>query len=273
MKLSSKAEAAQPFFSIVIASLNNFCALSSCINSINAQSFMSYEVLVSDGGSSDLTQSILNSECIRNLSWSRSSSDLGIYDALNYALSEVRGRWVLVLGSDDRLCDVDSLLRASVAITNYQGVTDLFYSDLQILDSGGSRLKKYPDFDRFINIFSGAPFIHHQTAFVSHRAIRDIGKFDTEYRIHADYDLILHVLNRGRAVKINDAFVEYNSFGFSSRLVNILKSVQEVRNIRRKHGFRGFNLRLGLIYSRMIIRSAFKSLRSNLVFSFIVGSK
>lgn len=273
MMLSPKEEAEQPFFSIVIASLNNFYSLSSCINSINAQSFTSYEVLVSDGGSSDLTRSILNLGCIRNLSWSRSSSDSGIYDALNYALAEVRGKWVLVLGSDDRLCDTDSLLRASVAIGSHEGENNIFYSDLQILDFGGSRLKKYPDFDRFVNIFSGAPFIHHQTAFVSYSAIRDVGKFDTEYKIHADYDFILHVLKRGQAVKINDAFVEFNSFGYSSKLVNILRSFQEVRRIRRKHGFRGFNLRLGLIYSRMVIRSVFKFLCSNMVFRFMVSSK
>ena len=244
-----------PFFSIVIASLNNFDYLRSCVDSINAQNFTSYEVLISDGGSTDATHSIIDPFHIRNLSWSKSSPDLGIYYALNSALAEIKGQWVLVLGSDDKLCDPDSLKRAHIAIVQSNNHSNLLYSDLLIRGPQGLRLKKYPDFDKFCTNFSGAPFIHHQTAFVSRNAICEFGSFDTRYRIHADYDLMLRMIIGKPAIKINDTFVEYNSSGYSSRIKNIIKSVNEVREIRRKLGFPEFNLRLGLIYSRLLLRS------------------
>lgn len=248
---------ATPFFSIIIASLNNINELRECIDSINKQDFLSYEVLISDGGSSDGTQLILDAHHIRNLSWSKSSPDSGIYYALNAALSEIKGQWILVLGSDDKLNDISALRRACSAMVNMYTGNYLFYTDLLIRDLQKPRLKKYPDFVVFCRRFSGAPFIHHQSAFVARTAILKFGDFDTAYRIHADYDLILRILANGPAVKINDAFVEYNASGYSSRLRNIIRSISEVRHIRRKLGFQGLNFRLCLIYARQLIKSLF----------------
>ncbi len=255
MKNLKDKEKNTPFFSIVVASLNNIDYLKRCIDSINAQDFISYEVLISDGGSTDGTKSILDPRYIRNLSWSKSANDLGIYYALNTALTEIKGQWVLILGSDDRLCDALALSRANRAIEQCENHCPLFYSDLLIRDSKRVRLKIYPDFDRFCSIFSGAPLIHHQTAFVSRDAIYDYGLFDTKYKIHADYDLMMRIIVDKFAVKINDTFVEYNSSGFSSKLKNLIRSIEEIREIRKKHGFPSFNFRLGLIYLRILLRS------------------
>ena len=248
-----------PFFSIVIASLNNINCLKLCVESINIQDFSSYEVLVSDGGSTDGTKSILNSVNIRNLSWVKSSVDSGIYHALNHAFSEVKGQWILVLGSDDKLCDTGALNRAHVAIKEYQNQShcNLFYSDLLIKSSNGTRLKKYPEFSNFCACFSGAPFIHHQTAFVSRNGVYKFGPFDTTYKIHADYDFMMRVISGSFAIKINDVFVEYNSYGYSSRPNNILRSIDEVRRIRKKLGFPELNIRLTLIYFKLLFRSIF----------------
>lgn len=253
--INEDASSFQPFFSIIIASLNNYEELQKCVASINVQNYTSYEVLISDGGSIDSTSQFLLPKFIRNLSWSKSDPDDGIYHALNFALLEAKGQWILVLGSDDNLSDADALSRAFVFINRYVGKSNLFYADLFIRDLQGIRLKKYPEFEKFCNQFSGAPFIHHQSAFISREAINHCGLFDTKYRINSDYDLMLRVIKDIPPVKVNDAFVVFNTTGYSSQLKNIIQSVSEVCAIRKKFGFRPFNLRLGFIYLLQIVRT------------------
>lgn len=249
------SEDQRPFFTIVIASLNNIHKLRTCIDSLNEQSFASYEVLVSDGGSDDGTASYLSPDYVRNIGWTKSSVDGGIYHALNAALPEINGKWVLVLGSDDRLSDSSALARAHAFIVKQSIECGLIYSDLYISDSTGIRLKKYPAFDEFSRRYAGAPFIHHQSALVSSSAIRKLSSFDTIYRIHADYDLMLKVLGFGPPLKIDDAFVVYDATGYSSRLRNILRSIREVMDIRRRHGYIPLTIPLVATYSRLLFRS------------------
>lgn len=246
----------RPFFSIIIASLNNLEGLKGCIETLNHQRFSSYEVLISDGGSSDGTPLFLESGLVRNLSWHKSSADDGIYHALNLALSHAQGAWVLVLGSDDKLTDNAALERAFSMISSQSSYNALFYSDLNIRRFGVVNRKRYPSFDEFSRRFAGAPFIHHQSAFISRDAIFKAGAFDNTIKIHADYALMLRVLRQGSAFKLDDVFVEYNSSGYSSRFKNIARSFYEVYRIRRNLGYRGLTFRIILIYLKLIVVSS-----------------
>jgi len=244
-----------PLFSIVIATLNNYEDLQKCINSINSQTYTNYEVLISDGASVDGTVEFLNSQSIRNLGWYKSDRDHGIYSALNAAFSHAQGKWIVVLGADDRLVDNYVLERASLAISCQSQDVVLVYSDLHIRRLNSVTYKQYPAFEEFCRRFSGAPFIHHQSAILRLEAVQKIGEFNTLYKIHADYDLILRVLRIGAVCKINDVFVEYNASGFSSKLENIRRSFLEVFRIRQNLGFQGVTSRIVLIYIKMIINS------------------
>lgn len=260
MPAELKSKDVTPFFSIVIACLNDFDNLRHCVESINKQIFDSYEVLISDGGSIDETADFLASGRIRNLVWSKSSADSGIYEALNEALPAMQGQWVLVLGADDCLSDNNALARAAASICDYHGKCNFFYSNLYISDGAKVRLKEYPAFNDFSRRYGGAPFIHHQSALISSSAIRELQGFDTNYRIHSDYDLMLNVLGFGEAVKLADAFVVYDASGYSSRLRNIVRSVREVWDIRLRHGSRPFTLRLAVTYSRLLAKSLVSTL-------------
>lgn len=251
----------RPFFSIIVACLNSLHELNRCVTSLNEQSFTSYEVLVSDGGSCDGTPSFLAGGSVRNLRWFKSSTDTGIYDALNAALPAIRGQWVLILGADDRLSDSTALARAHAAILKQESDNHFFYSDLYISDDSGVRLKRYPAFDEFCRQFAGAPFIHHQTAFISSSAIWKVGGFNKAYRIHSDHDLMLKVLSICSAVKLDDAFIIYDATGYSSRLRNITRSMFEIYFIRKSRGVRPLPPRLLVTYLHVFIKSLLLSWR------------
>ncbi|MDA0345442.1 MAG: glycosyltransferase [Proteobacteria bacterium] len=245
------------FFSIVIATYNVRSDLEACIGSINEQVFLDYEVLISDGGSTDGMLDYLSSREIRNLSWYKSEPDAGIYDALNAGIKHVSGKWVLVLGSDDRLADPEALLRAAKLISDVKGNPGVVYSDLFISDSEKVSLKVYPEFEEFEAKYWGGGFIHHQTAFMNSDLLPEIGGFLLDYKVHSDYDLMIRLLKIAGAVKVDSAFVVFHSEGFSSRLRNLPISFQELYNIRRSHGLFPMPPRLLLTIVGLAVRRIF----------------
>jgi glycosyltransferase involved in cell wall biosynthesis len=196
-----------PFFSVIIASLNNVEALTNCINSINKQTFNSYEVIVSDGGSNDGSILLLQPNIIRNLKWHKSCKDNGIYDALNIGISKANGQWLLVLGSDDLLSDENALLRAYNIILLDVTTPHFYYSDIFIKNKKKIKIKKYSPINIFNREYAGGPFFHHQSVFFKRSSIIELGYFDITYKIHADYFLLLKAHLIIPAKKINSSFV------------------------------------------------------------------
>ena len=244
-----------PFYSIIIASLNDERNLRNLSTSLNSQSFLDYEVLISDGGSTDGSVDYISQGGFQNMTWYKSSKDNGIYDALNIALEHVSGKWVLVLGADDKLANAGALLRAYQALTILPDEVAMAYADLLILRNSKITLKKYPEFDKFRDMFGGGAFIHHQSAFVKRQYLLKYGKFSEKYKIHSDYDLMTKVSLNALTIKIDGAFVVFNSAGFSSKLSNILRSLTEVYLIRRSHGITPMPLRLLLVYCSAVLSS------------------
>ena len=243
-----------PFYSIIISSFNDGKNLINLSKNLNSQNFDDYEVLISDGGSTDDTVKYINSGAIRNLSWCKSSKDKGIYDALNTALKHAVGQWVLVIGCDDELSDDESLMRANKAISILSSDVGIAYSDLLIRKKSKIIQKKYPEYIEFKKKYRGGAFIHHQTAFIRRGCILKIGEFDDLYKVHADYDLMLKISNIAEVEKIEGAYVIFNADGFSSKLGNLWLSFCEVRNIRKSHGLVSFPIRLLITYSALLIR-------------------
>jgi glycosyltransferase involved in cell wall biosynthesis len=245
------------FFSIIIATYNIKKDLINCISSINNQYFTDYELLVSDGGSTDGTAEYLASKLIHNLTWYKSAKDDGIYDALNTAIEHASGKWILVLGADDTLANAHALFHAYIQIQEMKLSSGIAYSDLYISTNKGIALKQYPAFSEFDRKYNGGAFIHHQSAFVARNSLISTGKFSLQYKIHADYDSMLKISKLWGAVKIDGAYVVFSSFGYSSKISRLLQSFFEVFTIRQSHGYLPISPRLLVTYSALVIRRIF----------------
>ena len=89
-----------PFFSILVVCLNAGNKLKQTIESITAQDFNDYEIVVKDGGSTDGSlQKLAEDNRLRILQ----QRDTGIYDAMNQAAEAARGRYVYFLNCGDLL--------------------------------------------------------------------------------------------------------------------------------------------------------------------------
>lgn len=93
-----------PFFSIVIPTLNSAKTLKETLDSIIAQKFEDYEILILDGGSTDGTLLVPNQFNPSRI-FVFNGPDLGTYDAMNKGIRFAKGNWLYFLGSDDLLYD------------------------------------------------------------------------------------------------------------------------------------------------------------------------
>lgn len=130
-----------PLFSIVTVTLNCADAAVRTAQSVLAQDFKNYEYIVKDGGSQDGTVERLRELGVQVYS----SSDSGIYDAMNQALMFCQGEYVYFLNAGDTfhdnqvLSDVASQLDRNAAI---------IYGDV-VCQPWGHRISYPPSLTRY----------------------------------------------------------------------------------------------------------------------------
>ncbi len=186
---------AQPFFSIITASLNNAATLNDTLHSIATQRFASVEHVVVDGGSRDHTLSILESYRDKyRLRWI-SEPDGGISDALNKGIQLSTGKYLLVIQADDFLVNEDVLTRAYTLLCDEQ--FDIVSYPVYVVYENGTKVlykpRKYTNIRyHFKNIFP------HQGTFVHKRVYDSVGLFRTELRISMDYDFFYRCMEAKR---------------------------------------------------------------------------
>ncbi|OYV16050.1 MAG: glycosyltransferase, partial [Methylococcaceae bacterium NSP1-1] len=88
-----------PKFSVIIAAYNSGATLSKAIDSVLAQSYAAYEIVIVDDGSTDNTSAVARhyEEKIRYFFQKNS----GVSSARNKGVELARGDWVAFLDADD----------------------------------------------------------------------------------------------------------------------------------------------------------------------------
>ena len=93
-----------PFFSIVITTYNRADLLSRALDSLNSQSFPSWEAILIDDGSMDGTEEKIRPYLNKNIVY-RFQKNQGIITAKNNGISLTKGEYVTFLDSDDEYLD------------------------------------------------------------------------------------------------------------------------------------------------------------------------
>lgn len=186
--------------------------------------------LVADGASTDGTAEWLLDHADVPLWW-RSTSDSGLYDAMNDALaaaSRLGCSHVLFLNAGDRLAAGDSGIRLLRAIGSHSDCV-LLYGDALERQGDGRILLKPARSHRWASL---GMFTHHQAMIYSVSALAGL-RFDSGYRIAADYDFTLSVLKRGRAERLRWPVCLFAPGGLSQR--DATTGRYEQAAIRQRH--------------------------------------
>lgn len=187
-----------------------------CVDSVRMQDYPNIEHLIIDGASTDGTIELFDE---LNLDYT-SEPDTGPYNAFNKGVYKASGKYIFFLNTDDRFLRnnaisdcVDGLEKNNADIT-YSGV---------VIDSADNKTSKISK-AKLTNMFLAMPFCH-SSVMMKTSLIKELGGFDEQYRIAADYDLIWKsFLKHAKLVEINNVFSSWRLGGVSSTNENIYKS-------------------------------------------------
>ena len=215
---------------------NRVSFIGQALESIKDQSYPLIEQVVIDGASTDGTLKVLN-EFLDDKSLLVSEPDQGIYDALNKGLSLTNGEIIGILHSDDFFADNQVLKDVAEAFSNQS--VDAVYGDLAYVNRDNT--------DRVIRYWHAGEFHPkkleqgwmppHPTLFFHRRMLERCGGYDTQYKISADYDLILRYFNqRGfRAAYLPRMIVKMRIGGMSNKSLAKIwqKSLEDFKVLKK----------------------------------------
>lgn len=206
--------------SIITATYNSGNTVADTLKSVLAQSYHDYELLVIDGASKDNTL-----EIVRNMEPQFegklryvSEPDKGIYDAMNKGIRMATGEVVGILNSDDFYTSHDVL--ETVASKMQDAEVDAVYGDVHYVDDKDlTKCVRYYSSKLFHRWMMRLGFMPAHPSFYCRREVYEkFGKFDTSYRVAADFENLLRLIfvNRIRTFYIPKDFVTMRTGGASS---------------------------------------------------------
>lgn len=138
-----------PIVSIIVPVYNNENVISRCLDSILKQTYIDFELLLVNDGSTDRSGDICDQYSMQDARVKvYHKSNAGVSSARNLALRNVQGQWILFVDSDDWIDEmyVESLLSTA---EDY----DLIIGSATITDSKGVRQGTFPNRSMSINEF------------------------------------------------------------------------------------------------------------------------
>ena len=224
--------------SIITVCFNSEATIRDTLDSVSQQTHSDVEHIIVDGASSDRTLAIVRSHPAVPVHV-LSEPDGGIYDAMNKGLRLATGDVVGFLNSDDTYSHGGVVAQIAAAMRPI--AVDACYGDLVLVDAKRpSRILRYwQSRPHKAGMCARGWMPAHPTFYVRRDAYNKHGGFDTSFRIAADFEMSLRLLDvKGlRSVHLPEVLVRMRSGGESTRSVRaIVKGNLEAARACVKHG-------------------------------------
>jgi glycosyltransferase involved in cell wall biosynthesis len=216
--------------SIVTVCFNASATIQACLASVADQTYPDIEHVIIDGQSSDTTLEIVRR--FPHVAAVISEPDRGLYDAMNKGLSLISGDYVLFLNADDKFPRALTIAEAVVEIETTPGA-DVYYGALEVRPPSGQAYVFRPPAPEAAPEFMILGCLPHQSTLARPSVFDKTGRFDLQYRYHAEYDWFLKIL-ADPTIDVRQLQATIGSFqegGISSQL---LKGQPEVFVIQKK---------------------------------------
>ena len=182
--------------SLITVTFNSSSTLRDTIQSVLSQSYPDIEYIIVDGLSKDNTVELIKEyKPLFNgrLRWV-SEKDSGLYDAMNKGIRMATGDIVGIINSDDYYHRKDVISRVMETFKNEE--VQAIYGDVRFVN---------PDnLDKTVRYYSSENFSPkrfrygfmpaHPTFFTYREYFEEFGYYKTDYRIAADYELLIRFL-------------------------------------------------------------------------------
>ncbi|MDD0814588.1 glycosyltransferase family 2 protein [Curvibacter sp. HBC28] len=242
-------------FSVIVAIYNGVSTVRECLASIVSQENVSVQLIVIDGASTDGTIEVL-SEFSNDISHFVSEKDSGIYDAWNKGLKVIDSEWVIFLGCDDYFWRSNVLAEVQPLLYSSSKEIPIIYGSVCVVNSRKDYLYSIgAPWSILKQTFYKMMCLPHPATFHRSTLFKDVGLFDSSFKIAGDYDFLLRALGSKDALYIGgEPIVGMRHGGMSSSPRNALKGLSEIYMARYKNGLKDFSLPLFLFKIRIYLR-------------------
>ena len=215
--------------SVVTICFNEEKKIRKTMESVLKQTYENVEYIIKDGVSTDNTNvtidAILSDYEGKNVRHIIKLDD-GIYDAMNQAISECQGEWIIFINAGDYLATNDIL--KDIFDKDISERIDILYGNVITKDFSGESV--------WIADINKLPYkmpFSHQACFIRTKIAKEL-EFDVDYRIVADYEMILRCYERGCLFQnVNNIIAVFELDGVSSQ--NYLEKNKEHYQVLSNH--------------------------------------
>ncbi len=182
----------EPLVSIITVVYNGEKYLEETIQSIINQTYENIEYIIIDGGSTDGTLDIVK-KYENKISYWVSEADKGIYDAMNKGIKVSNGEIIGIVNADDALYPNTVNYVQELMVSKS---LDYTYGAVYLMDEEGvvfGETTYMSQEDMALNKYTDMPF-PHPSMFVRKKVYEAIGLYSLQFRLSADYDFVLRVL-------------------------------------------------------------------------------
>jgi glycosyltransferase involved in cell wall biosynthesis len=240
--------------SIITVVFNNKNTITDAINSVLCQTYQDIEYIIIDGGSNDGTVEVIQSYgekvniCI-------SEPDEGLYDAMNKGILLSTGDVIGILNSDDFY--IDEFVIEKIANKFEKEGVDSIFADLVYVkpDDLNKNIRYYDSSNSFPDRFKYALFPAHPTFFVKKWVYERYGLYKTDYKISADFDIMVRFLYTHRIsfAYLKEPIIKMRVGGVSTSFSSIwINNIEQLR-VCKENGIKTniFNIVLKYPYKIM----------------------
>lgn len=182
--------------SIITVVYNNEKTITQAMQSVLSQTYNDIEYVIIDGSSKDNTVNLINNYK-ENLGYFISEKDSGLYDAMNKGILACTGDVIGILNSDDLYQDstvIASVMEQFIADPEL----DILYADLVYVkrDDTDKVVRRWRTKSYYDSFFENANVPPHPALFVKNKVYEKVGLFDLQYKLAADYELMLRMFKK-----------------------------------------------------------------------------
>jgi glycosyltransferase involved in cell wall biosynthesis len=184
-------------------------------------------LIIIDGKSTDESTSIIEKN-IDIIKYCESERDDGVYDAWNKGLAHAIGQYIMFLGSDD-LLESRAIEKYVAFIDSTNEAWDIISSKAIYTNKNGYPLGVFGDKWTWRNIKRNM-CVSHVGMLTNRKIFEKIGNFSLEYKMCADYDLMLRAGANLKAAFLDRVTVKMRTGGISFTV----KAIGEAFRIKKK---------------------------------------
>jgi glycosyltransferase involved in cell wall biosynthesis len=226
-----------PLVTILTPTYNRASYIAAAIESVLAQTYPNWELIVIDDASTDGTGAVVENFIEKEkaarggtsrISYIRQPKNVGIAKNRNTGLEKARGKYVAVLDSDDIWIDPDKLKKQIDFLKKNTGY-GIVGSWVKKIDAHGGDIGglRFCTDDASIrkNMLRRHQFAHSSAVFLK-QAMIDAGGYSEDYTIGDDYDLMLAI---GKKYKLANLAEFTTAYRIHDENITRTKRAQHVR--------------------------------------------